>query len=387
MMKAPSDVGTRAAARSSASSPGKPVARDRAAPDRGRFRGRRKRALDRRGPARRGGGATSCRRRAGSSSCLRRGAARPADRIRGALRRTGSSRTSTIDDREAAKTLDAVARIADAALAAGVRRDDALVAVGGGVVSDVAGFAAAILLRGIAWNAVPTTTGAMADAAIGGKTGVDHAAGKNLLGAFHPPRAVLIDPAAAADASRARLPRRPRRGVQGRLDRATRTWRRARGEPRSDPRASRTPRCSTCSAGAATRQGADRLGGPEGRGPPPAPELRAHARPRVRSRRRLPGFAARRGGGLGIAAALEISRERAGCLASRRRSRSGDAPAPRSFSRAGTRVRHARSVPGPRQEGERGRNRGRPAREYRPGENRRGDAPRGVARRRRRARL
>ena len=101
-----------------------------------------------------------------------------------------------IDDREERKTLDTVSRIADAALSAGVRRDDALVAVGGGVVSDVAGFAAAILLRGIPWNVVPTTTGAMADAALGGKTGVDHREGKNLLGAFHPPRVVLADPAA-----------------------------------------------------------------------------------------------------------------------------------------------------------------------------------------------
>lgn len=99
-----------------------------------------------------------------------------------------------IDDRERAKTLATVERIADAALAAGIRRDDAFVAVGGGVVSDVVGFTAAIVLRGVAWNAVPTTTGAMADAAIGGKTGVDHPAGKNLLGAFHPPRAVLVDP-------------------------------------------------------------------------------------------------------------------------------------------------------------------------------------------------
>ncbi|HKA36157.1 MAG TPA: 3-dehydroquinate synthase family protein [Thermoanaerobaculia bacterium] len=103
-----------------------------------------------------------------------------------------------IDDREEAKTLSTVSRIADTALGAGVRRDDAVVAVGGGVVCDVAGFAAAILLRGIAWNAVPTTTGAMSDAAIGGKTGVDHSTGKNRIGAFHPPAAVLIDPAAAA---------------------------------------------------------------------------------------------------------------------------------------------------------------------------------------------
>jgi 3-dehydroquinate synthase len=98
-----------------------------------------------------------------------------------------------IDDRETSKTLATVERIADAALSVGLRRDDALVAAGGGVVSDVAGFAAAILLRGIAWNAVPTTTGGMADAALGGKTGVDHAAGKNLIGAFHSPRAIVAD--------------------------------------------------------------------------------------------------------------------------------------------------------------------------------------------------
>jgi len=103
-----------------------------------------------------------------------------------------------IEDSEADKTLDAVRAIADRALEAGVRRDDALVAVGGGVVTDVAGFAAAVLLRGVAWNAVPTTVAGMADAAIGGKTGVNHPLGKNLLGAFHPPLAILIDPAAAA---------------------------------------------------------------------------------------------------------------------------------------------------------------------------------------------
>lgn len=106
-----------------------------------------------------------------------------------------------IDDREESKNLRTVERIADAALTAGLRRDDAFVAVGGGVVSDIAGFAAAILLRGVTWNAVPTTTGAMADAAIGGKTGVDHPTGKNLLGAFHPPATILIDPTAVATLS------------------------------------------------------------------------------------------------------------------------------------------------------------------------------------------
>jgi 3-dehydroquinate synthase len=103
-----------------------------------------------------------------------------------------------VDDSESAKTLDGVARIVDAALAAGLRRDDAFVAVGGGVLTDMVGFAAAILLRGVAWNAVPTTTAGMADAAIGGKTGVNHRLGKNLLGAFHPPAVILVDPAALA---------------------------------------------------------------------------------------------------------------------------------------------------------------------------------------------
>lgn len=125
------------------------------------------------------------------------GSRAPARVVRQALREAILAEIE-IDDREEAKTLSTVSQIADSALASGVRRDDAVVAVGGGVVCDVAGFAAAILLRGIAWNAVPTTTGAMADAAIGGKTGVDHLAGKNLLGAFHPPATVVIDPAAAA---------------------------------------------------------------------------------------------------------------------------------------------------------------------------------------------
>jgi 3-dehydroquinate synthase len=103
-----------------------------------------------------------------------------------------------IEDGETAKTLSAVDGIAEAALGAGLRRDDAFVAVGGGVATDVTGFAAAILLRGVAWNAVPTTTAGMADAAIGGKTAVNHPRGKNLLGAFHPPRAVLADPGCLA---------------------------------------------------------------------------------------------------------------------------------------------------------------------------------------------
>jgi 3-dehydroquinate synthase len=117
------------------------------------------------------------------------------------LRRALGARTildRLVEDREASKRLETAARVVDDALGAGLRRDDAIVAVGGGVVPDVVGFAAAIALRGVTWNAVPTTTAGMADAALGGKTGVNHPLGKNLLGAFHPPAVILVDPAALA---------------------------------------------------------------------------------------------------------------------------------------------------------------------------------------------
>ena len=97
---------------------------------------------------------------------------------------------------EASKTLTTVERLLDAMIEAGIGRSDHVVAVGGGVVGDVAGFAAAILKRGCGWVAVPTTLLAQADSAIGGKTGVDTRQGKNLIGAFHSPELVLIDPAA-----------------------------------------------------------------------------------------------------------------------------------------------------------------------------------------------
>ncbi len=76
----------------------------------------------------------------------------------------------------------------------GVERKDVLVAVGGGVVTDLAGFAASVALRGLAWVAVPTTLLGMVDAAIGGKTGIDLEVGKNLAGTFWHPRAVIADP-------------------------------------------------------------------------------------------------------------------------------------------------------------------------------------------------
>jgi len=79
-------------------------------------------------------------------------------------------------------------------LALGARRDSLIVALGGGVVGDLAGFVAATLLRGVPFIQIPTSLLAQLDSSVGGKVGIDHALGKNMLGAFYQPRAVLIDP-------------------------------------------------------------------------------------------------------------------------------------------------------------------------------------------------
>ncbi|MDQ2889675.1 MAG: 3-dehydroquinate synthase [Gemmatimonadota bacterium] len=91
------------------------------------------------------------------------------------------------------KTRESWARITDELLAAGLGRDTTIVALGGGVVCDLAGFVAATFMRGVPVVHVPTTLLAMIDASIGGKTGVDTDLGKNLVGAFHQPSAVIID--------------------------------------------------------------------------------------------------------------------------------------------------------------------------------------------------
>src|SRR5437763_15318101 len=98
-----------------------------------------------------------------------------------------------IGDGERHKSLRVAERVLEFLAAAGLERGDAVVALGGGVVGDLAGFAAAVYLRGIAFIQAPTTLLAQIDASVGGKTAVNTRAGKNLIGAFHQPRAVLID--------------------------------------------------------------------------------------------------------------------------------------------------------------------------------------------------
>ena len=99
----------------------------------------------------------------------------------------------TLGAGEAGKNLQAAESIIDALVQMRAGRDATVIALGGGVVGDIAGFAAACYMRGIAFIQVPTSLLAQVDSSVGGKTGVNHPAGKNLIGAFHQPRAVIVD--------------------------------------------------------------------------------------------------------------------------------------------------------------------------------------------------
>jgi len=99
----------------------------------------------------------------------------------------------TVPDGEDGKTIATVTKLWNWLGAAGFTRSDLVVGIGGGAITDLAGFAAASWLRGIDWVAVPTSLAGMVDASVGGKTGINSDYGKNLIGAFHSPTQVIID--------------------------------------------------------------------------------------------------------------------------------------------------------------------------------------------------
>ena len=172
---------------------------------------------------------------------------------------------------------------------AGMAHDDHVVALGGGVVGDVAGFCAAVYQRGVPVVQVPTTLVAQVDSAYGGKTGVDLPEGKNYVGAYHQPAAVLADPSTLATLPAEELaagwaevrqdrPDRRRRPVAARAIPRARC---ARPRPRARLRA---------------REAADRGPGRARRRPPPDPQPRPHGWACDRDRHRLPALPPRRGG-------------------------------------------------------------------------------------------
>ncbi|HET8645348.1 MAG TPA: 3-dehydroquinate synthase, partial [Vicinamibacteria bacterium] len=114
---------------------------------------------------------------------------KPLQRVAGKLARV------LIPDGEKHKTRETLAFVHDCFLKNDLGRDAVVVAFGGGVVGDLAGFAAATYMRGLMWVQVPTTLLAMVDGSVGGKVGINHPQAKNLIGTFHQPKAVIIDPA------------------------------------------------------------------------------------------------------------------------------------------------------------------------------------------------
>ena len=110
------------------------------------------------------------------------------------LRALGPVHVVLVPDGERFKSRSTLETLYDALLEARLGRDGLVVAFGGGVVGDLAGFAAATWMRGVDWVGIPTTLLSMVDSSIGGKVGINHAKAKNMIGAFHQPRAVVIDP-------------------------------------------------------------------------------------------------------------------------------------------------------------------------------------------------
>ena len=251
--------------------------------------------------------------------------------------------TVMLPEGEAAKQLAVVGDAARELARLRVERRDPLIAIGGGALGDPAGFLAATYLRGVPWIQVPTTLVAQVDSAIGGKTGVDLPEGKNLLGAFHQPVAIVLDLAALAP-----LPERQRRAALGEVVKMA-----ALGDEalfatlEADGDAVARSEASSLAVGRAGRgRGAAGVGEDRGRdgrragarrdGRADHAQPRPHRRARARGGRRVRDAAPRRGGGL-----------RAAGRGPRRRRGRRDAAGPGGADRAAPRRGRPRPVPAP----------------------------------------
>ena len=211
------------------------------------------------------------------------------------LAKAGIGEPILVPDGERFKNLQNVSRVYEALIRANADRASTLVTFGGGVIGDMAGFAAATYLRGIALVHVPTTLLAQVDASIGGKVGVNHALGKNLIGAFYQPHAVAIDPSV--------LQTLPRREFRAGLYEVIKY-----GMTSSRPLFDRVGRERTAifSKDPAALDGGDRRVVPdqgvgrrrrrEGSRPAPHSELRPHGRARAGSGHQVPPLPPRRSG-------------------------------------------------------------------------------------------
>ena len=222
------------------------------------------------------------------------------------MRPASAMRRSWCPTAKSTKSFARLGEAVDALLAARLDRGDLVLALGGGVVGDLAGFAAAIYKRGIDFVQIPTTLLAQVDSSVGGKTGINTPRGKNLIGAFHQPRLVLADLDVLDTLPAARDARRLCRGGQVRPDRRLRLLRLAGGERRrgAGARARRADRRRRASR-AGSRPRSSRADEKRDRAPRPA-QPRPHLRPRPRGRDRLFGDRLLHGEAVAIGMALAL---------------------------------------------------------------------------------
>ena len=216
-------------------------------------------------------------------------------RLRGMITK-GRVESVVLPDGEAHKNIATTELVLDGLVNHRFSRDCVVLALGGGVVGDIAGFAAAIYQRGVDFIQVPTTLLAQVDSAVGGKTGVNHPGGKNLVGAFHQPLCVLSDSDTLHTPGRPRAVGGPCRGGQVRPDRRCAVLRLARGARRGAAEA-RCRRAAQRDPPVLRGEGRNRGGRRARAGPARVAQLRAYLRPCDRAVRRLRRVAARRGGG------------------------------------------------------------------------------------------